>query len=142
MINLCRTGTEYDKKSLSQCSHNTETLSFMQLSAPISTFISQLSLFIAHPIKFISSIKVNHIPSQVVPFPEYPNLHWQENDPSMFEHAAWGSQLSALIAHSSISMKYIHIWRQINTLLISVVYYQYFIKVKSSYNSTFDCRCV
>ena len=39
-----------------------------------------------------------------MPFPKYPTLHVQENDPFLFPHAALVSQLSVLVSHSSISL--------------------------------------
>jgi len=52
---------------------------------------------------FYSRCAANNLPTQVTPFPVYPELHSQVKLPGLFEQMAVAAQLSSSSAHSLIS---------------------------------------
>jgi hypothetical protein len=44
--------------------------------------------------------------AQYVPFPEYPESHWQVKDPSVSVQVALSWQLSVMVVHSSMSVQF------------------------------------
>ena len=74
-------------------------------------------LFIPWKVNFARNYCANNLPTQVTPFPVYPELHPQVKLPGLFEQMAVAAQLSSSSAHSSMSKSIC--WKMVSSKLAS-----------------------